>query len=119
MLGYRDFYWLRQMGIPEYLFPAIRTSWDSEPPALNYGRFDFGFDGTGDPKLFEFNCDTPTSLLEAAVIQWDWKEDVFPSLDQYNSSTRRSSPSGRTSVPTCSARTSTSPTSSTTPARTR
>jgi glutathionylspermidine synthase len=29
MLGYRDFYWLRQMGIPEYLFPAIRTSWDS------------------------------------------------------------------------------------------
>lgn len=84
MLGYRDFYWLRQMGIPEYLFPAIRTSWDTEPPALNYGRFDFGFDGDGEPKMFEFNCDTPTSLLEAAVIQWDWKEDVFPKLDQYN-----------------------------------
>lgn len=84
MLGYRDFYWLRQMGIPEYLFPAIRKAWDTEPPALNYGRFDFGFDGTGEPKMFEFNCDTPTSLLEAAVIQWDWKEDVFPKLAQYN-----------------------------------
>lgn len=85
MLGYREGYWLKQMGIPEYIHGAIRDSWNKEPPALNYGRFDFGFDGEGDPKLFEFNCDTPTSLLEAAVIQWTWKEDVFPHLDQFNS----------------------------------
>ena len=43
------------------------------------------YDGTGAPKLFEFNCDTPTSLLEAAVIQWDWKQEVFRNNDQYNS----------------------------------
>jgi glutathionylspermidine synthase len=84
MLNYRDGYWLRQMGIPDFVHGAIRDSWNKEPPALNYGRFDFGFDGT-DLKLFEFNCDTPTSLLEAAVIQWSWKEEVFPDLDQYNS----------------------------------
>ncbi|WP_406694186.1 glutathionylspermidine synthase family protein [Sphingomonas cannabina] len=33
----------------------------------------------GDPKLFEFNCDTPTSMLEAAVIQWDWRRRCSPS----------------------------------------
>ena len=32
----------------------------------------------------EFNADTPTSLLEASVIQWQWKEDVFPECDQFN-----------------------------------
>lgn len=72
-------------GIPEYCHEAIRDAWNTEPPALNFGRFDLGFDGEGPPKLFEFNCDTPTSLLEAAVIQWDWKQAVMPNLDQFNS----------------------------------
>jgi glutathionylspermidine synthase len=35
--------------------------------------------------LLEYNADTPTSLLEAAVIQWTWLEDCFPKLDQFNS----------------------------------
>ena len=72
-------------GIPDWCHGAVKAAWKTEPPALNYGRFDFGYDGTGEPKLFEFNCDTPTSMLEAGVIQWEWKEDVFPELDQYNS----------------------------------
>jgi glutathionylspermidine synthase len=72
-------------GIPAFCHRAIRAAWKAEPPALNYGRFDLGYNGTGQPKLFEFNCDTPTSLLEASVIQWEWKEQLFPSLDQYNS----------------------------------
>lgn len=76
---------LARFGIPDWCHAAIRESWHAEPPALNYGRFDFGYDGSGDPKLFEYNCDTPTSMLEAAVIQWDWKEVVFPALDQFNS----------------------------------
>ena len=63
----------------------IEAAWDAEPPALNYGRFDLGYDGAGPPKLFEFNCDTPTSLLEAAVIQWNWLEETAPELDQFNS----------------------------------
>lgn len=76
---------LEQFGIPDYCHKAIRAAWKDEPPSLNYGRFDFGYNGDGDPKLFEFNCDTPTSMLEAAVVQWDWKEALFPELDQYNS----------------------------------
>ena len=29
--------------------------------------------------------DTPTSLLESAVCQWYWLEDVYPQFDQFNS----------------------------------
>jgi glutathionylspermidine synthase len=72
-------------GIPDFCHRAIKAAWKEEPPSLNYGRFDFGYDGTGEPKLFEFNCDTPTSMLEAGVIQWEWKEELFPDLDQFNS----------------------------------
>ncbi|HLZ83730.1 MAG TPA: glutathionylspermidine synthase family protein [Caulobacteraceae bacterium] len=74
-----------RFAIPEWCWPLITSSWTAEPPALNYGRFDLGYDGRGPPKLFEFNCDTPTSLLEAAVIQWTWKEEVFPYADQFTS----------------------------------
>jgi glutathionylspermidine synthase len=70
--------------IPDFCVPLIREAWEAEPPALNYGRFDLGFDGVHPPKLFEFNCDTPTSLLEAAVVQWSWKQEVFPHCDQFN-----------------------------------
>ena len=73
-----------RFGIPDFVVPLIRKAWDEEPPALNYGRFDLGYDGVSPPKMFEFNCDTPTSLLEAAVIQWDWLETVFPGRDQFN-----------------------------------
>jgi len=76
---------MRIFGIPEWCHDAIREAWTSEPPALNYGRFDLGYDGKGPPKLFEFNCDTPTGLLEASVIQWDWMRDVLPDRDQFNS----------------------------------
>ncbi len=76
---------LNVFGIPEYCHKAIKQAWHDEPPALNYGRFDFGYGGAGDPKLFEYNCDTPTSMLEAAVVQWEWKQELFPDLDQFNS----------------------------------
>ncbi len=76
---------MARFGVPEFCRDAIRSAWASEPPALNYGRFDFGYSGSGEPKLFEFNCDTPTAMLETAVVQWDWKEALFPQLDQCNS----------------------------------
>jgi glutathionylspermidine synthase len=76
---------LRRFGIPPAFHQAVRDAWQAEPPALNFGRFDLGYDGSSPPKLFEFNCDTPTSLLEAAVIQWSWKEERFPRLDQFTS----------------------------------
>ena len=66
-----------QMGIPDSAVPLIEASWDAEPPSL-YGRFDLAYDGAGPPKLLEYNADTPTSLLEAAVVQWYWLEDTRP-----------------------------------------
>ncbi len=74
-----------RFGIPEFVRPLIRRAWDVEPPALNHGRFDLGYDGVRPPKLFEYNCDTPTAMFEAAVIQWAWREQVFPKADQFNS----------------------------------
>lgn len=68
--------------IPIEMRPWIRESWDRDDLSL-YGRFDFAF-VNGVPKLLEFNADTPTSLLEASVIQWQWKEDRFPDNDQFN-----------------------------------
>jgi len=62
----------------------VRETWERGDPTL-YGRFDFAFDGNGPPKLLEYNADTPTSLFEASVIQWQWLEDRFPGADQFNS----------------------------------
>jgi glutathionylspermidine synthase len=73
-----------RMGIPENAVPLIESSWEAEPPAL-YGRFDLAYDGIHPPQLLEYNADTPTSLLEAAVVQWYWLQDVFPKHDQFNS----------------------------------
>lgn len=72
-----------QMAIPDDLVPLIMDSWNREHPTI-YGRFDLAYDGVGDPKLLEFNADTPTALLEAAVIQWKWLEDSMDA-DQFNS----------------------------------
>jgi glutathionylspermidine synthase len=73
-----------RMGIPENAVPLIEKAWESEPPSL-YGRFDLAYDGSSPPKLLEYNADTPTSLLEAAAVQWYWLWDLFPSRDQFNS----------------------------------
>jgi glutathionylspermidine synthase len=73
-----------QLGIPENAIALIENSWTAEPPSL-YGRFDLAYDGVHPPKLLEYNADTPTSLLEAAAVQWYWLQDVFPNADQFNS----------------------------------
>jgi len=70
--------------IPSKATQAIRDTWESEPPSI-YGRFDLAYDGTGPPKLLEYNANTPTGLLEASVVQWDWRREVFPATDQFNS----------------------------------
>ena len=85
-----------ELDIPAEAIPAIEWAWNSEPPAL-YGRFDIAWAGAQSgsaPKLLEYNADTPTSLLEAAVIQWNWLEELGDRLrppftntkpDQFNS----------------------------------
>jgi len=81
-----------ELDIPEIAVEAIEWAWNNEPPAI-YGRFDVSWAGAQSgtsPKLLEYNADTPTSLLEAAVIQWHWLKDMPQSLvsykpDQFNS----------------------------------
>jgi len=72
-----------RLRIPPHMVPAIENSWAARDPSL-YGRFDLVVDGINPPKMLEYNADTPTSLLEASVIQHFWREEVFPSTDQFN-----------------------------------
>jgi glutathionylspermidine synthase len=75
---------LGRLAIPEPAHAVIAKAWEDDPPAI-YGRFDLSYDGNGPPKLLEYNADTPTSLLEAAVVQWHWLQEVEPVADQFNS----------------------------------
>jgi glutathionylspermidine synthase len=75
---------LDRLGIPTAARSAITQAWEEDPPFI-YGRFDLRFDGAGPPKLLEYNADTPTSLLEAAVVQWHWLLEAHPEADQFNS----------------------------------
>jgi glutathionylspermidine synthase len=72
------------LGIPNLAIPLIKRSWQDRAPSL-YGRFDLAYDGVNPPKMLEYNADTPTSLLEAAVVQWYWLQAVRPHSDQFNS----------------------------------
>jgi glutathionylspermidine synthase len=76
--------WWDRLGIPAAAVPAILRSWERDDFSL-YGRFDLAFDGRGAPKLLEYNADTPTALVEAAVTQWFWLQDTRPDADQFNS----------------------------------
>jgi glutathionylspermidine synthase len=85
-----------ELAIPPDAVPLIEWAWNKEPPAI-YGRFDISWAGASSgqpPKLLEYNADTPTTLLEAAVVQWAWMEDLGTELpgtsflhrpDQFNS----------------------------------
>lgn len=74
----------KELHIPEEMIDFIKTSWEEDDLSL-YGRFDFAYDGYDTtPKLLEFNADTPTSLLEASIIQWQWLQEKLPGKDQYN-----------------------------------
>jgi glutathionylspermidine synthase len=76
--------WWSRLGIPETARPAILRSWARDDFSL-YGRFDLSFDGITPPKLLEYNADTPTALVEAAVAQWFWLQDTHADADQFNS----------------------------------
>jgi glutathionylspermidine synthase len=71
------------LGIPRSVWPLVIRSWGRQEPSL-YGRMDLHWDGTGAPRLLEYNADTPTALYEAAVVQWEWLSCAFPHADQFN-----------------------------------
>ncbi|MCC6472740.1 MAG: glutathionylspermidine synthase family protein [Burkholderiales bacterium] len=73
-----------ELAIPEAYAGLVAESWNSRDPSL-FGRFDLAWNGSGEPKMLEYNADTPTALLEASVAQWFWLQDVFPERDQFNS----------------------------------
>lgn len=75
----------RAYGFDNATKQLIQSSWERSDPHL-YGRFDLNLNH-GAVHMLEYNADTPTSLLEASVVQWDWLKQV-PSLsdaDQFNS----------------------------------
>lgn len=82
--------WIVQTGhfepfhLPDVAIAEIAASWKRRDPTI-YGRFDFSWNGLDAPKLLEYNADTPTSLLEASVVQWFWLQEVMPAADQFNS----------------------------------
>ena len=61
------------LGLPEPAFQLAIESWNHQDPDF-YGRFDFTYSGIpGDPlKLLEYNADTPTGIIEAAICQKTW-----------------------------------------------
>ncbi len=71
------------LGIPQAAWPMVENSWRRRDPSL-YGRMDLRWDGVSPPKLLEYNADTPTTLYEASVVQWDWLTAVRPDADQFN-----------------------------------
>lgn len=70
--------------IPKEFEDYVTRSWREDEPSI-YGRFDLAYDGVSPPKLLEYNADTPTALLEAAIAQWQWLKDVDERGDQFNS----------------------------------
>lgn len=78
----QDTLYMNKLGLNQEMQKFIKNSWDRDNYSL-YGRFDFFFDGK-EIKLFEYNADTPTSLLESSLIQYYWMKDRgLP--DQFNS----------------------------------
>lgn len=79
---------LKAFALPEESRDYLRLTLDEEHPSL-YGRFDLAWGGeSGDVahvKMLEYNADTPTTLIEASMIQWFWLQDRFPDRDQWNS----------------------------------
>ncbi|KAK7908149.1 glutathionylspermidine synthase [Apiospora marii] len=86
-----------KLAIPAFCLKQIAASWAREPAwGSVYGRFDVCFGGLDHPdpslrvpKFYEFNADTPTSLVEAAAVQWQWLEQTGHGRDQFNSLTER------------------------------
>ena len=75
---------LARLDVPPAYWSWIGESWRRRDPDV-YGRFDLVYDGASPPKMLEYNADTPTALIEAAVVQWYWLEEVKPGCDQFNS----------------------------------
>ncbi len=60
-----------ELGIPYNLIDIVKASWENDVHWHLYARFDFAGGLDRVPiKLLEFNADTPTLLLDTAIVQW-------------------------------------------------
>ena len=79
----------RCLGIEEFFWDDIAESWRNGEKNI-YGRMDLSYDGEGPAKLLEYNADTPTTLYESSVFQWEWLEQAMEKglipdgCDQFN-----------------------------------
>jgi glutathionylspermidine synthase len=71
-------------GIPTWAAIAVQRSLEGGPPSL-CGRLDLWYDGSAPAKLLDYSADTPTTLVETAILQWYWLEETRPNQDQWNS----------------------------------
>mmetsp|Transcript_9827 Transcript_9827/g.14804 ORF Transcript_9827/g.14804 Transcript_9827/m.14804 type:complete len:504 (+) Transcript_9827:130-1641(+) len=62
---------LDEFEVPQVLRPALKKSWKNRDKDL-LGRIDILWDGTGDPKLINCEADTPSMLVESALMQKLW-----------------------------------------------
>jgi glutathionylspermidine synthase len=72
-----------ELGIPSWAAPGVRRAFAARAPSL-YGCLDLWYDGKSPPKLLSYHPDNPPGLVEAAIVQWYWLEQVRPDQDQWN-----------------------------------
>ena len=74
------------LGLNDSMISVIESTYKGSKDFYLYGRFDLALNPRNNSiKMLEYNADTPTSLYESSIVQWDWKEHYFPKADQYNS----------------------------------
>lgn len=74
------------LGLNDTMIALIESSYQSTKDKSLYGRFDLAFNSELNTiKMLEYNADTPTSLYESSIVQWNWKQHYFSHADQYNS----------------------------------
>lgn len=78
----RDHEWQRAGILAEHV-PILRQSYERGDLPL-CGRFDFLMDESGQPKLLEYNADGALTMLETAIIQREWQQQVMPGAEQLN-----------------------------------
>ncbi len=75
---------ISRLGIPARHHPLIRESWRDKDRSV-CGRMDFVYNGRDEPRLLEYDADSPSGLFESAILQRLWLQDLFPDCDQFNS----------------------------------
>lgn len=76
----------KSLGLNRDMISIIESTYAKTKDSHIYGRFDLAFDPKVNTiKMLEYNADTPTSLYESSIVQWDWQQYHFPKADQFNS----------------------------------